>query len=149
MSNEKSFKDTDSLKNSRLKEAKDTIVDTSNFALEAVSNIGEAVGPYLPLITAVASLTQQIVKAYESAQYNKKSCAVLLERVQAAEIAVQALNRRKQENEKNFRNQSYYYSFERFVAILREIKGFIQDVTHLSGYENLFQVFTLKKDFNN
>ncbi|PKY52002.1 hypothetical protein RhiirA4_447062 [Rhizophagus irregularis] len=41
MSNEKSFKDTDSLKNSRLKEAKDTIVDTSNFALEAVSKSSE------------------------------------------------------------------------------------------------------------
>ncbi|EXX69500.1 uncharacterized protein OCT59_019660 [Rhizophagus irregularis] len=93
---------------------KDTIVDTSKFA--------EAVGPYLPLITAVASLTQQIVKAYESAQYNKKSCAALLERVQAAEVAVQALNQPRQENEKNFRNQSYYYNFERFVAILREIK---------------------------
>ncbi|PKK77531.1 kinase-like protein [Rhizophagus irregularis] len=147
MSNEISFEDTDSLKNSKLKEAKDTIVDTSNFALEAVSNIGEAVGPYLPLITAVASLTQQIVKAYESAQYNKKSCAALIERVQSAEAAVQVLNRHKQENEKKFRNQSYYYNFERFVAILREIKGFIQDVTHLSGYRKFISSVHIKERF--
>ncbi|CAB5361443.1 unnamed protein product [Rhizophagus irregularis] len=90
--------------------------------------------PYLPLIAAVASLTQQTVKAYKSAQYNKKTCAALIERVQAAEIAVQALNRRKQENESKFRKQSYYISFEKFVAILREIRTFVQDVTHLSGY---------------
>ncbi|CAG8622703.1 5613_t:CDS:2 [Rhizophagus irregularis] len=83
---------------------------------------------------AVASLTQQTVKAYKSAQYNKKTCAALIERVQAAEIAVQALNRRKQENESKFRKQSYYISFEKFVAILREIRTFVQDVTHLSGY---------------
>ncbi|CAB5209047.1 unnamed protein product [Rhizophagus irregularis] len=118
---------------------KDTIVDTSKFA--------EAVGPYLPLITAVASFTQQIVKAYESAQYNKKSCAALIERVQAAEVAVQALNRRRQENEKNFRNQSYYYNFERFVAILREIKGFVQDVTHLSGYRKFISSVHIKERF--
>src|ERR1041385_7150157 len=50
----------------------------AKFGLDAVSNVGEAVGPYLPLISAVATLTAQIVKAYESAQYNKKSCAALI-----------------------------------------------------------------------
>ncbi|UZO27471.1 uncharacterized protein OCT59_019664 [Rhizophagus irregularis] len=129
-------------------EAKDTLADTSKFALEAVSNVGEAVGPYLPLITAVAALTQQIVKAYESAQYNtKKSCAALIERVQSAEVAVQALNKRKQENERKFRNQSYYFNFERFVAILREIKGFIQDVTHLTGYRKFISSVHIKERF--
>ncbi|POG68501.1 hypothetical protein GLOIN_2v1635892 [Rhizophagus irregularis DAOM 181602=DAOM 197198] len=119
-------------------EAKDTLADTSKFALEAVSNVGEAVGPYLPLITAVAALTQQIVKAYESAQYNtKKSCAALIERVQSAEVAVQA----------KFRNQSYYFNFERFVAILREIKGFIQDVTHLTGYRKFISSVHIKERF--
>jgi serine/threonine protein kinase len=134
-------------KKSKVKEVKDTIGDTSKFALEAVSNVGEAVGPYLPLITAVAALTQQIVKAYESAQYNKKSCAALIERVQAAEVAVQALNRRKQENERNFCNRTYYISFERFVAILREIKGFIQDVTHLTGYKRFISSVHIKERF--
>ncbi|GBC04009.1 hypothetical protein RclHR1_05460012, partial [Rhizophagus clarus] len=140
-------KATDSPKNSRLKDFKETVVDTSKFVLEAVSNIGEAVGPYLPLITAVASLTQQIEKAYESAQYNKKSCAALIQRVQAAEVAVKALNRRKQENEKKFRNQSYYYSFERFVAILKDIKGFVQDVTHLSGYRKFISSIHIQDRF--
>ncbi|CAG8592791.1 15049_t:CDS:1, partial [Rhizophagus irregularis] len=137
-----------SSRNPRLKEAKETLADTSKFALEAVSNVGEAVGPYLPLITAVAALTQQIVKAYESAQYNtKKSCAALIERVQSAEVAVQALNKRKQENERKFRNQSYYFNFERFVAILREIKGFIQDVTHLTGYRKFISSVHIKERF--
>src|ERR1051325_4345127 len=119
----------------------------AKFALEAVSNIGEAFGPYIPLVTAVTALTAQIVKAYESAQYNKKSCAALIQRVQASEVAVQALNRRKQENEKNFRDQAYYISFEKFVAILREIKGFIQDVTQLSGYRKFISSNVIKDRF--
>ncbi|CAB4412817.1 unnamed protein product [Rhizophagus irregularis] len=74
-----------------------------------------------PLITAVASLTQQIVKAYESAQYNKESCATLIERVQTAEVAVQALN--------------------------RQIKEFVQDVTHLSGYRKFISSVHVKERF--
>ena len=81
------------------------------------------------MISEVAGLTQQIVKAYESAQYNKKSCAALIQRVQAAEVAVQALNRRKQENEKQFRSRIYYNSFEKFIDILKEITRFVQDIT--------------------
>ncbi|RIA93662.1 hypothetical protein C1645_609220 [Glomus cerebriforme] len=126
---------------------KEVVGDSSKFALETVGNVGEAVGPYLPLITAVTTLTAQIVKAYENAQYNKKSCAALIERVQASEVAVQALNRRKQENEKKFRKQTYYISFEKFVAILREIKGFIQDVTHLSGYRKFISSSHIKERF--
>ncbi|CAI2187052.1 5592_t:CDS:2 [Funneliformis geosporum] len=116
-------------------------------ALGAVGTLGEAVGPFLPLIAAVSTLTAQIVKAYENAQYNKKSCAALIQRVQAAEVAVQALNRRKQENEKNFRNQKYYFAFERFVAILRDIKGYIQDVTILSGYRKFISSGAIKERF--
>src|SRR5207249_9523752 len=79
--------------------------------------------------------------------YNKKSCAALIQRVQAAEVAVQALTRRKQENEKNFRNQTYYYYFEKFVAILREIKEFVQDVTHLSGYRKFISSGHIREKF--
>jgi hypothetical protein len=117
---------------------------SAKFSLETIINLGESIEFYLPLITAVATLTQQIVEAYKNAQYNKKSCAILIQRVQAAEVTIQALDRYKLENEKNFCKQTYYYPFERFIVILREIKEFVQDVTHLSGYKNLFQAITLK-----
>jgi serine/threonine protein kinase len=99
------------------------------------------------LIAAVTSLTQQTVKAYKSAQYNKKSCAALIQRVEAAEAAVQALNRIKQKYEKKFRKQSYYISFEKLVAILREIRTFVQDVTHLSGYRKFISSDHVKERF--
>ncbi|CAG8681208.1 10971_t:CDS:2 [Funneliformis caledonium] len=124
-----------------------SVGDHFKLALGTVGTLGEAVGPFLPLIAAVTTLTAQIVKAYENAQYNKKSCAALIQRVQAAEVAVQALNRRKQENEKNFRNQNYYFHFERFVATLRDIKGYIQDVTILSGYRKFISSGAIKERF--
>ncbi|CAG8737497.1 12297_t:CDS:2 [Rhizophagus irregularis] len=117
---------------------------STKIALESIINLGESVVPYLPLITAATSVIKQTVEVYEYAQYNKKSCAVLVQRVQAAEVA---LNHYNQGSVKNFCKQSYYYSFERFVAILEEIKGFIQDVTHLSGYRKFISNDNIKVRF--
>ncbi|CAB5345015.1 unnamed protein product [Rhizophagus irregularis] len=117
---------------------------STKIALETIINLGKSVVPYLPLITAATSLIKQTVEAYEYAQYNKKSCAVLIQRVQAAEVA---LNHCNQGSEKNFCKQSYYHSFERFVAVLREIKGFIQDLTHLSGYRKFISNDNIKVRF--
>ncbi|PKY42315.1 kinase-like protein [Rhizophagus irregularis] len=117
---------------------------STKIALETIINLGKSVEPYLPLITETTLLIKQTVESYESAQYNKKSCAVLIQRVQAAEVA---LNHCNQGNKKNFCKQSYYHSFERFVAVLREIKGFIQDVTHLSGYRKFISNDNIKVRF--
>ncbi|PKC62104.1 kinase-like protein, partial [Rhizophagus irregularis] len=117
---------------------------SAKFSLETIINLGESVEPYLPLIIAATSLIKQTVEAFEYAQYNKRSCAVLVERVQAAEVA---LNHCKQGNEKNFCKKAYYSSFERFVAILEEIKGFIQDVAHLSGYRKFISNDIIKVRF--
>ncbi|CAB4483693.1 unnamed protein product [Rhizophagus irregularis] len=117
---------------------------STKIALETIINLGKSVEPYLPLITETTLLIKQTVEAYESAQYNKKSCAVLIQRVQAAEVA---LNHCNQGNKKNFCKQSYYHSFERFVAVLKEIKGFIQDVTHLSGYRKFISNDNIKVRF--
>ncbi|CAB4412846.1 unnamed protein product [Rhizophagus irregularis] len=117
---------------------------STKIALETMINLGKSVVPFLPLITAATSLIKQTVEAYEYAQYNKKSCAVLVQRVQAAEVA---LNHCNQGSEKNFCKQSYYHSFERFVTVLREIKGFIQDLTHLSGYRKFISNDNIKVRF--
>ncbi|POG68497.1 kinase-like domain-containing protein, partial [Rhizophagus irregularis DAOM 181602=DAOM 197198] len=61
---------------------------STKIALESIINLGESVVPYLPLITAATSVIKQTVEVYEYAQYNKKSCAVLVQRVQAAEVAL-------------------------------------------------------------
>ncbi|CAG8547433.1 815_t:CDS:2 [Acaulospora morrowiae] len=117
--------------------------DSVKFAL----TLGEIIKPFVPLFAEVSTITKEIIKAYDDAQYNKKSCSTLIDRVQAADIAVQALNRRKDENEEKFKNERFYISFERFVAILKQVRTFVQDVTRLSGYQKFISSASIKERF--
>nr|CAG8563018.1 4841_t:CDS:2 [Entrophospora candida] len=130
---------------------KDNISNLTNdhfkLVIGTVGAIGEAAMPYLPLISSVLTLTAKIVKAYDNAQYNKKSCAALIQRVQSAEVAVKVLDRRKQENKENFHQQTYYINFERFITILGDIEAFMTDFTRLSQYKKFISNNVIKERF--
>ncbi|CAH1763401.1 13644_t:CDS:2 [Entrophospora sp. SA101] len=130
---------------------KDNISNLTNdhfkLVIGTVGAIGEAAMPYLPLISSVLTLTAKIVKAYDNAQYNKKSCAALIQRVQSAEVAVKVLDRRKQENQENFHQQTYYINFERFITILGDIEAFMTDFTRLSQYKKFISNNVIKERF--
>src|SRR5947208_6723494 len=96
---------------------------TSNF-IKTMENVNDAITPFIPFFTLISGLTAEIVRAYENVQYNKKTCGVLVNRVEAAETAVKGLIRLKEENIQNFRNKTYFDSFERFVICLEKIKDF-------------------------
>src|SRR4051794_17206021 len=92
-----------------------TSLDIAKATLGAVGTVGEAIKPFVPLITVVTVVISEIISIYEDAQYNKKICNALMDRVQTAESAIKTLNRRKQENEKNFLNKEYYKAFVKFT----------------------------------
>ncbi|CAG8661217.1 995_t:CDS:2 [Acaulospora morrowiae] len=115
--------------------------------LGAASAVGEAVKPFLPLISAVTLVISEIVDIYETAQYNKKICNSLMDRVTAAEAAVKTLQRRKSENEKNFRNLEYYKAFVRFVDVMKKIQIFIGNVSQLQGYKKFMHASSVKEKF--
>ncbi|CAG8526383.1 14605_t:CDS:2, partial [Dentiscutata erythropus] len=122
--------------------------DVAKNALSAVGAVGEAVKPFVPLISAVTLLISEIIVIYENAQYNKRICNSLMDRVGAAEQAVKSLQRRKAENEKHFKNVEYYKNFVRFVDVLKRIKGFIKDVSELQGYKKFFHANSIKEKFD-
>ncbi|CAG8443160.1 7207_t:CDS:2 [Diversispora eburnea] len=93
---------------------------------------GEIAGPFVPWLEAAKKIIGEITKIFRNAQYNQKTCKVLVKRVNAISDVIEKLNKQKEENEK-FRDQSYYNAFVRFVRILKEIKEFIQDVSQLKG----------------
>ncbi|CAG8601529.1 10310_t:CDS:2, partial [Diversispora eburnea] len=123
-------------------------LDIAKNTLGAVGAIGEAVKPFVPLIGAVTLVISEIVAVYETAQYNKKICNSLMDRVNAAEAAIKTLKRRQTENEQNFRNQEYYKSFVRFVEIMKRIKKFIGDVSNLHGYQKFVHSGSVKIKFD-
>ncbi|CAG8543761.1 1747_t:CDS:2 [Racocetra persica] len=122
--------------------------DAAKNALCAVGAVGEAVKPFVPLISAVTLLISEIIVIYENAQYNKRICNSLMDRVGAAEQAIKSLQRRKAENEKRFKNAEYYKNFVRFVDVLKRIKGFIKDVSELQGYKKFFHSGSIKEKFD-
>src|SRR3954452_13564204 len=86
----------------------------SSTAVKTMESINEAVGPFLPLVAIITALTKEISDAYENVQYNKKTCGILINRIEAAEASIKGLMRLKEENIQQFLNQNYYKSFRRF-----------------------------------
>ncbi|CAG8460800.1 2074_t:CDS:2 [Scutellospora calospora] len=122
--------------------------DIAKNAISAVGSVGEAVKPFIPLITAITVVISEIIVIYENAQYNKRICNSLMDRVGAAEQAVKSLQRRQAENEKHFRNSEYYKNFVRFVDVMKRIKGFIKDVSELQGFKKFFHANSIKEKFD-
>ncbi|CAG8545731.1 10877_t:CDS:2 [Diversispora eburnea] len=114
----------------------------------AVGAVGEAVNPFVPLIGAVTFVISEIIKVYETVQYNKKICNSLMDRVNAAEAAVKTFKRRQTENEQNFCNQEYYNSFIRFIEIMKRIRKFIIDVSNLNKYQKFVRTGSVKSGFD-
>ncbi|CAG8739245.1 16230_t:CDS:2, partial [Racocetra persica] len=60
-------------------------------------------------------------------------------RVQSAECALKILNRKKKENEENFRKNDNYKAFHKFAIVLQKIKKFIMDVGQLLTFRGIFE----------
>ena len=102
---------------------------------------------FLALVEVVATLAKEIVEAYENVQDNKKTCGALVNRVAAAEFAIQALMRQKEENFQNFCRQDYYNSFLRFVNCLKQIKKLFDDISHLSKFKKFVSSGNIRDNF--
>ena len=123
-------------------------LDIAKAALGAVGTVGEAIKPFVPLIAVVTTVIGEIIRVYEDAEYNKKICNALMDRVQIADGAIKTLNRRKQENEKNFLSEEYYKSFVKFAETMKKIRDFIKDISQLQGYKKFIHSSSIKEKFH-
>ncbi|RIA93666.1 kinase-like domain-containing protein [Glomus cerebriforme] len=114
---------------------------------KTVGSVTEAVTPFLPLVGIVAILTKEIVEAYENVQYNKKTCGALVNRVEAAEGAIKALMRQKEENLQHFQDQDYYNTFGRFVNCLKQIKKLFDDISQLPKFKKYVSSANIRESF--
>ncbi|RHZ83968.1 hypothetical protein Glove_86g161 [Diversispora epigaea] len=109
--------------------------------------VGGAVQPYLRLFSTVTTIVTEINNIYENAKYNKKICNSLMDRVNAAEFSIKTLERRKNENEKKFRDEGYFRAFHRFIEVMKNIKQFMANVSTLSGFQKYFNADSVKEKF--
>ncbi|CAG8700081.1 22245_t:CDS:2, partial [Gigaspora rosea] len=104
-----------------------TVIDDLTTAIDAT----EAIKSFLPMIATISDLVKEIMEIYEKAQFNKKICNSLLDRAKSAEVAMNTLQRRTQDNEEKFRSQLYYNNFIKFKNGLEKIKNFAGEVTQI------------------
>ncbi|CAG8555841.1 5060_t:CDS:2 [Rhizophagus irregularis] len=117
-------------------------------ALQITVQAGEAITPFIPLIGLASTTIVEIVKIYQTSQYNKRICNSLLDRARLSEIAIDQLIRRRKENEKNFKSQIWYNAFDRFVFILDKMKTFAEKVSQLQGFKVYFKAKKVSEKFN-
>ncbi|RIA89121.1 kinase-like domain-containing protein, partial [Glomus cerebriforme] len=128
-----------------------TILNGANTGLSLTStflgNVNEAVEPFLPIIATITALTKDIAKVYENVQYNKNTCGVLVNRVEAAEAAIKGLMRQREENIDKFLSQGYNKSFEKYVVCLNNIKDFCESISQLSKVKKFFTSEKIRETF--
>ncbi|CAG8589743.1 17986_t:CDS:2 [Acaulospora morrowiae] len=101
-------------------------------AYDAVSSFA----PFVPYVESIFGVITEIINIYDNVEYNKKTCRVLVDRVETVKIVIRKLIRRKDEEEL-FRDQDYYHAFIRLDNVLKNIKRFVREV---SQYKNLRRV---------
>ncbi|CAG8772861.1 1042_t:CDS:1, partial [Dentiscutata heterogama] len=105
--------------------------DRISSSIECFNAIGNALESFFPLLTIATTVISEIYKVYDNAKYNLNICDSLMDRVNAAEVVIKTLERRRAMNEENFKNLEYYKSFIRFIDISGKIKLFIREVSTL------------------
>ncbi|CAG8840475.1 22568_t:CDS:2, partial [Gigaspora margarita] len=88
-------------------------------------------------------------QVYEDSECNKEICLIIVERVKAAEYALDKMMRRKEENKKYFCKQDYFFAFKRFEINLKNIKDFTIKVSKLKGYRTFFSAKNVKFQYEN
>ncbi|CAJ0906681.1 12237_t:CDS:2 [Entrophospora sp. SA101] len=122
---------------------------TTNSSSSAPDSVGEAFKPFIPLISTSNAVMEQILEIFQNAEYNKNICNVFLDRVDFALAYIKTLERKKEENQHLFRDENYYKYFVRFTTVLSEIKTFLKDITHLSGYSKYNSAKNFEEMFGN
>lgn len=109
--------------------------------------VEEFMKPFIPLFKEAAISITIIFHIYQLSQYNKKICNSLLDRAKLAEFVIDQLIRRRKENIKNFKNFTWYKSFERLIKILTEIKIFAEKISQLHEIKKFLKVKNIKERF--
>ncbi|CAG8725594.1 15727_t:CDS:2, partial [Dentiscutata heterogama] len=136
--------------NNSAKDVKETEINTSfKDTISAIKTTAEVMSCYIPVLNSITILFQKIYQVYEDSECNKEICLIMVERVKAAEYSLDKMMRRKEENEKYFCKQDYFFAFKRFEINLKNIKDFTIKVSKLKGYRKFFSATNVKFQYDN
>ncbi|CAG8736643.1 1383_t:CDS:2, partial [Acaulospora morrowiae] len=107
-----------------------------------------AFSSFVPWFESSMRLISEIIKIYEDAEYNEKTCRVLVDRVDSVSTALRKLQRRKEEDETVFRGQAYYKTFVKLNRVLKNIKDFVKSVSQLKGFKKYLYATNTREKCN-
>ncbi|GES97466.1 kinase-like domain-containing protein [Rhizophagus clarus] len=105
-----------------------------------------SIKPYIPLIQTSTNLIIGIIGICEAADYNKKICNALVERVVVTYTLMELLQRTRK-NEERLRNEVYYKNFYKFIYVLEEVKKFAEDISKIYGFRKYLKAIPIKEKF--
>ncbi|GBC04282.1 hypothetical protein RclHR1_00560009 [Rhizophagus clarus] len=97
---------------------------------------------FLPLISEIGNSFNEIVKLAQAAEHNIRTCAVLLQRVYAAVLAVL-----DQRNREEFFNNKNYLNLQNLANVISKIKKFISDISQMKSLIKYIQAKSIEKTF--
>ncbi|GES75769.1 kinase-like domain-containing protein [Rhizophagus clarus] len=118
---------------------------TIGAAVEAGAPIVVPFTKFLPLISEIGNIFNEIVDLSQAAEHNKRTCDALLHRVYAADLAV--LDLKVQRNKKDFFNNKNYLCLQNLVNIITQIKKFISDISQMKSLIKYIQAKSIEKTF--
>ncbi|CAG8605157.1 4140_t:CDS:2 [Acaulospora colombiana] len=112
--------------------------------IDVLGSAADAIKPFLPFFEIITSVSKSVLSSYEGSQYNRRTCGVLLTRVETAECAVKSLVRQKEERISDFRSQDFYNSFVRFARVMEKIQKFVENISQLSKFRRFISNQAIK-----
>ncbi|RIB14629.1 kinase-like domain-containing protein [Gigaspora rosea] len=119
----------------------------SNKFTDTAEILVDAAKPFVPMLSLAISIVTKIMEIYNNAQYNKKICSALMDRVISAEAAIKILQQRKSEYEPQFQDIGRQKSFLRFISSLEKIKIFAEEVTQIRGFNKYLKATDISQKF--
>ncbi|CAI2195872.1 10223_t:CDS:2, partial [Funneliformis geosporum] len=101
---------------------------------------------FMPLISEIANVLNEIVEIVQAAEHNKRTCEALLQRVHAAELAVFDLRIPRNDNKDFFVNNNYLY-LQNLVNVITNIKKFAKEISQMNTLMKHLKAKSVEKTF--
>jgi uncharacterized protein YggU (UPF0235/DUF167 family) len=97
----------------------------------------------IPLIQTASILITKIIEICEAAEYNKKICNTLAERMEIARSSIELFKK----YEKELDNKSYHEAFYKFIYVSENIKEYIEHISKIHGLSKYAKANSIKENF--
>ncbi|CAI2162738.1 18464_t:CDS:2 [Funneliformis geosporum] len=109
-----------------------------------VTNLAVPFGNFLPLITDIAKIFNEIVKIYQTAEHNKRICGILLDRVQVADKAVRNIKHSREESSEFF-SEKNLFNLQKLLNVIVKIRKFVEEISQLKGLHKYIHAKDIEK----